>query len=77
VKFIVVLIQLLCRRYIHRYNRHCKYRFLAFHNHICKCHHQSRLHSHMLDRSCKMDHVHGFKTLSKKSHRYTSLLWIL
>jgi len=40
VKFIVVLIQLLCRRYIHRYNRHCKCRLLAFHNHICKCHHQ-------------------------------------
>jgi len=24
-----------------------------------------------------MDHVHGFKTLSKKSHRYTSFLLIL
>jgi len=40
VKFIVVLIQLPCRHYIHRYNRHCKCRLLAFHNHICKCHHQ-------------------------------------
>ena len=67
----------LCRHYIHKCNRHCKCRLLAFHNHICKCHHQQRLHSHMLDLSCKMDHVHGFKTLSKKSQRYTSFLLIL
>jgi len=77
VKFIVILIQLLGRHYIHRYNRHCKYRLLAFRNHMSKLNLQCLLHSHMLDRSCKMDHVHGFKTLSKKSHRYTSLLLIL
>jgi len=40
VKFISVLIQLLCRCYIHRNNLHYKCRLLAFHNHICKCHHQ-------------------------------------
>ena len=77
MKFIVVLIQLLCRRYIHRYNRHCKCRLLAFHNHMSKLNLQCLLHSHMLDRSCKMDHVHGFKTLSKKSQRYTNLPLIL
>jgi len=76
VKFIVVLIQLLCRRYIHRYNRHCKCRLLAFHNHMSKLNLQCLLHSHMLDRSCKMDHIHGFKTLSKKSQRYTTFLLI-
>jgi len=77
VKFIVVLIQLPCRRYIHRYNRHCKCRLLAFHNQMSKLNLQCRLHSRMLDRSCKMDHVHGFKTLSKKSQRYTNFLLIL
>jgi len=73
-KEVIAGILLLYKHRIYIYNHDCKYNDLAFHNHMSKLNLQYRLHSHMLDRSCKMDHVHGFKTLSKKSQRYTSLL---
>ena len=64
-KEVIVGIQLPYKHYNYIYNHDCKYNDLAFHSHSYKLNRQCQLRNHMLDLSWKLDHVRGFKTLSK------------
>ena len=64
-KEVIVGIQLPYKHYNYIYNHGCKYNDLAFHSHSYKLNRQCQLRNHMLDLSWKLDHVRGFKTLSK------------